>query len=200
MSIQQFHTYYCRENFYQIMNLRTHDGPCKRFLIGDKVVGLGSTEGIYMVTTTGYEGVVTKVFGNSGYIELDNIFNVESKHFKLVVFKLVVEDEPSDKRYLNDFIKITERTPFDTTITVGIQTNALSEQKDKKTMNVADKIKNFLLSKEDRILRENNLEDDNGNPTTYAIDMMDDELSIERWGNRREEIAKNLLDIEKSKK
>lgn len=67
-------------------------------------------------------------------------------------------------------------------------------------MNVVDKIKNFKLTKEDRILRENGLEDEDGKMTESSIDMMDDEMIAERWATRRLQIAKDLLDIKAEEK
>lgn len=62
-------------------------------------------------------------------------------------------------------------------------------------MNVVDKIKNFKLTKEDRILRENGLEDEDGKMTGLAGEMMSDECVSERWATRRLEVAKDLLEI-----
>lgn len=62
-------------------------------------------------------------------------------------------------------------------------------------MNVIDKIKNFKLTKEDRILRENGLEDEDGKMTGLAGEMMSDEMIKERWATRRLEVAKDLLEI-----
>ena len=67
-------------------------------------------------------------------------------------------------------------------------------------MNVVGKIKNFKLTKEDRILRENGLEDEDGKITECAENMMDEEIMKERWATRRLEVAKDLLDIKNEDK
>jgi len=63
--------------------------------------------------------------------------------------------------------------------------------------NIKDVLKNALLSDTDRILRENNLEDEHGDMTTQAMDLMEEELYKERWATRRTEVAEQLLKIEK---
>ena len=65
---------------------------------------------------------------------------------------------------------------------------------------VAQTLKNLALSKVDRTLREHGLEDENGNMTHVAMDLMDDELQSERWKTRREEISEALAKADKEAK
>lgn len=65
--------------------------------------------------------------------------------------------------------------------------------------NIATTLKNALLSKTDRILREHGLEDENGKITNEAARLMLTELAEARWLERREDIAKVLLKEEGKK-
>lgn len=64
---------------------------------------------------------------------------------------------------------------------------------------IATTLKNALLSKTDRILREHGLEDENGKITNEAGKLMVTELAEARWLERREDIAKVLLKEEGKK-
>lgn len=68
-----------------------------------------------------------------------------------------------------------------------------------KILDVVEKIKNFKLSKVDKVLRANGLEDEHGKPTQLAKDMMMDELALDRWILRAEEVAKELIAIEEER-
>ena len=69
-----------------------------------------------------------------------------------------------------------------------------------KEMDIIKKIKDLTLSKEDRSLRENGFEDENGKPTGLALNMMNDELLAEKWSTRRTDIAKDLIKIKAEEK
>lgn len=73
-------------------------------------------------------------------------------------------------------------------------------QKVKNTMSsLVKKLKDLKLSAEDRILREEGLEDENGNLTYATLEMMQTELIEERWEARKSQIAKDLLKLKEEK-
>lgn len=78
--------------------------------------------------------------------------------------------------------------------------NEPKAQKKGIIMNAIDKLKNLALSKEDRILRDEGLEDSNGKITEEAKQLMAEEMRDERWATRRLEIAKDLLKIKSEEK
>ena len=53
-------------------------------------------------------------------------------------------------------------------------------------------LKSLALSKTDRVLRENGLEDENGKMTSSAYNYMLEQLTEERWKEQREKIATTL--------
>ncbi len=61
--------------------------------------------------------------------------------------------------------------------------------------NIVKRLKDLVLSKTDRLLRESEFEDENGKMTSMARDMMVDELVDAQWKARREDIATNLSSI-----
>jgi len=84
---------------------------------------------------------------------------------------------------------------------IKISTNESLTQKAKKTMNnLVSKLKDLTLTKEERILREQGLEDEHGEMTGQAISMMHEEMEKERWASRRKEIAKDLLKLKEEEK
>lgn len=75
----------------------------------------------------------------------------------------------------------------------GIKTNESLTQKVTKTMNsIVKKIKDLKLTESDRLLRKHGFEDENGNMTSEAMDLINEELQQERWDKRRLEIAADL--------
>jgi hypothetical protein len=67
--------------------------------------------------------------------------------------------------------------------------------KQNEQMNIIKKIKDLALSKEDRILRENGFEDENGKATEVAFDMIYEEIVEKEWQARRADVASKLLEI-----
>lgn len=74
--------------------------------------------------------------------------------------------------------------------------------KPKKTImqNLVSKIKNLKLSPNDRVLRKHGLENECGEPTSTAQQMMLDELATQAWATRRDELAANLIELDKEEK
>lgn len=65
---------------------------------------------------------------------------------------------------------------------------------------IVRKIKDLTLSSDDRILRKHSFEDESGEMTSQAEDMMDYEILAERWAKRRVEIAEQLRKVEAEEK
>lgn len=74
-------------------------------------------------------------------------------------------------------------------------TNEPQAQKPTNTMSIIKKLKDLTLSKEDRILREQGFEDENGRLSSVTSEMMHEEIIEERWSTRRIEVAKDLLTL-----
>lgn len=81
--------------------------------------------------------------------------------------------------------------PFKTPITDPTTTELLTPRKSFMTKAIHT-LKSLALSKTDRVLRENGLEDENGKMTSSAYNYMLEQLTEERWKEQREKIATTL--------
>ncbi len=65
---------------------------------------------------------------------------------------------------------------------------------------IVKKIKDLALSETDRSLREHGFEDESGQMTEQAENMMDEEILQERWKARREEVAQSIKTVKAEEK
>lgn len=161
-----------------------------KFKVGDRV-RIHGRDSISSIRLNGQIATITRV--ENTYVNVDkegaNTYGIQLCEIEKI------EDAPKSKFMAIDYaLKESDRSAFTT-----LYFNEPQAQKS-IFMNIVDKIKNFKLSAEDRILRENGLEDDNGKITEEAKIMMHEELRDERWATRRLEIAADLLKIKAEEK
>lgn len=108
-----------------------------------------------------------------------------------------IDDEPKGVTISSDNINKTMLGMIDKMSLRSMPIYQINEPQAQNTkeMNIVKQLKDLVLNKESRILREKGFEDENGNPTELALNMMADELEEERFAARRLEIAKDLLKI-----
>jgi len=163
-----------------------------KFKVGDRVKILSkSLYGDLSSSAVFYHGgpfYVTRINGDGSGRDSDNCITVNfdkdntGDYFAPEDLELVKE-ELKDERIILQFCAYNA--------SLLVETN--------EQMNIIKQIKDLTLSSEDRILRKNGFEDENGKMMETAKTMMTDEIIEREWKERRKDVAEKLKELDKDK-